>query len=322
MDRLDRIFALHRILKSRRYPVGRDVLAGELACSESTIYRVRDALITYFSAPVEIESGTGKLYYPRDEAEEFELPGLWFNPSELYALLTANQLLTDIQPGVLAAEITPLRERIQRILDHRHLGAGELGTRVRILSMAARPVDTNVFHHVAAALIERRRLTFTYRSRSRSNSAGRDVSPQRLTRYRDNWYLDTWDHQRDDLRCFSLDRIETPRPSSETARDIDESELHARLATTYGIFSGAPENTAVLRFDRGRAEWIADETWHPQQQGRWLDDGRLELRIPYADPTELILDILRYGDEVEVVEPDELRDAVAQKLGNAAARYR
>jgi len=322
MDRLDRIYALHRILKAARYPVSRQRLAEELECSESTVYRVRDALATHFGAPIESEPETGNLYYAEDEKENFELPGLWFNASELYALLTAQKLLADIQPGVIEEELQPLRERIRQILDHRRLGAGELGHRVRILAIADRPVDTDVFRILAGALIGRRRLAFYYRPRSHDGRGEREVSPQRLTRYRDNWYLDAWCHDRKDLRSFAVDRIDRPQLTDKDAIDIRENELHRRLATAYGIFSGEPQQTAVLRFEPQRAEWIADETWHPQQISRWLDDGRYELHIPYGNPTELILDILRYGDEVEVVEPEALRQAVAEKLERAVARYR
>lgn len=322
MDRLDRIYTMHRILQTARYPVPRQRLAERLECSESTVYRVRDALEAHFGAPVESDPETGNLYYAPDEAESFELPGLWFNASELYALLTAEKLLAGIQPGVIEEELQPLRKRIRKILHHRHLGAGELGNRVRILSIADRPIDIDVFRILAGALVERHRLVFHYRPRSHDAHSEREVSPQRLTRYRDNWYLDAWCHRRNDLRSFALDRITHPHPLPERAEDIDEVELDRRLATAYGIFSGEPQHTAVLRFEPERAKWIADETWHPQQQGCWREDGRYELRIPYNDPTELILDILRYGDDVEVVEPEILRRRIAEKLEKAAMRYR
>lgn len=322
MDRLDRIYTLHRILKQSRWPVSRQYLAERLECSESTVYRVRDALVSHFHAPVEREEGAGRLYYPCDEAENFELPGLWFSASELYALLTADKLLAEIQPGVFEEEIGPLRDRIRNILESRQAGSGELAHRVRILSIADRPVDVHIFRALAGALVDRRRLAFDYHPRSHDDAGEREASPQRLTRYRDNWYLDAWCHGKQELRSFSIDRIRHPRTLAKPAKDIAEAELDRRLATAYGIFAGEPAHTAVLCFEADRAKWIADETWHPLQQGRWFDDGRYELRIPYGNPTELILDILRYGDEVEVIEPEPLRQAVAEKLEKATARYR
>ena len=107
----------------------------------------------------------------------------------------------------------------------------------------------------------------------------------------------------------------------QRCRDIPEKQLDAHYASSYGIFAGEPEHTAVLRFTPERARWVADEHWHPQQQSQWLEDGSYELRIPYYDPRELVMDVLKHGAEVEVLEPVELRRDVAGYLRQAAAKY-
>ena len=89
----------------------------------------------------------------------------------------------------------------------------------------------------------------------------------------------------------------------------------------YGIFSGIPRNTAVLRFSPERARWVAEERWHRDQQARFHGDGSYELRIPYDDPRELVLDILKYGPDVEVTSPASLRREVRARLAAALARY-
>ena len=66
---------------------------------------------------------------------------------------------------------------------------------------------------------------------------------------------------------------------------------------------------------------MATEQWHPQQQTRWLADGSLQLRLPYADSTELSMDILRHGDQVRVLAPKELATQVAERLRSAANQY-
>jgi len=53
-----------------------------------------------------------------------------------------------------------------------------------------------------------------------------------------------------------------------------------------------------------------------------LKNGEFELRIPYSDPRELIMDILKSGPEVEVLRPKKLRDVVAERLKVAAGQYR
>jgi predicted DNA-binding transcriptional regulator YafY len=79
---------------------------------------------------------------------------------------------------------------------------------------------------------------------------------------------------------------------------------------------------ALLRFSKERARWVADERWHPEQVGQYLVDGRYELRIPYRQDKELVMDILRHGAAVEVISPDTLRLAVQEQLQRAIAQYK
>src|SRR5690606_19724798 len=152
-------------------------------------------------------------------------------------------------------------------------------------------------------------------------TTAREVSPQRLAHYRDNWYLDAWDHDRQALRSFALDRISDTAGSAQAAHDIPDAELDEHLAGAYGIFSGKATQEAVLRFTAERARWVADECWHPRQAGRRLPDGGYELRIPYGDPRELVMDVLRHAPHVEVIEPESLRAEVIRQLRRALERH-
>jgi len=66
----------------------------------------------------------------------------------------------------------------------------------------------------------------------------------------------------------------------------------------------------------------SDKRWHPEQIGQFLTDGRYELRIPYRDERELVMDVLRqHGAQVEVLEPEALRKVVTDELQRAFNAY-
>ena len=52
-----------------------------------------------------------------------------------------------------------------------------------------------------------------------------------------------------------------------------------------------------------------------------LDDGSWALSLPYMDETELVMDLLRQGEQVQVLAPDSLRAAVQRRLAAALAVY-
>ena len=321
MDRLQRIYKLHNLFISHRMPVPHNLLQEKLECSRATINRIIQEMRLYFSAPIEYDRERNGYFYDTKAGEIFELPGVWFNATELYALLTTQQLLEQTQPGLLDNHLKPLKSRIEKILATAQSGSGEIAKRVRILRMAGRNTSSEHFQTVAGALLQRKRLTIRYHSRSDDAETRREISPQRLTHYRDNWYLDAWCHQRNGLRSFAVERLREAKALEKPAKDITEAELDTHFASSYGIFAGKPKHTAILRFTPERARWVAEEQWHPHQQGRMLDDGSYELHIPYADSRELVMDILKHGAEVKVVSPNSLREEVLQHLQTALTRY-
>ena len=322
MDKLNRIYKLHNLFRNRRHPIPLTRIREELGCSERTARRVIAELRDELRAPIDYDRARNGFHYAEEEGATYELPGLWFTPEELYALLTSYQLLDALQPGIFGPYIAPIRDRLQALLAHRTAGTPEFGRRIRILQMAARPSDLEVFRTVAMAVLTRKRLRLLYHGRARDATTERTVSPQRLAYYRSNWYLDTWCHLRKGFRHFSLDRLHPIEILDVAAREFSDDKLDQHFAGAYGIFAGIPTYTAVLRFTPTAARWVADEQWHPRQEGHVLADGGYELKVPYNRSEELVMDILKYGPDVEVIGPSALRVQVATALRAAVEKYR
>ncbi len=322
MDKFDRIYELHNILRERRTPISRADLARKVECSESSLYRLIRLLRDKLHAPLEYNNELGGYYYQRTaEGGTYELPGLWFNARELQSLFIFNKLFEGLEPGLLQTHLKPLSKRIDELLNSKRLGLNEAASRIRLLGMAARPAG-EWFHVLASATLQRRKLRLRYHGRGRDDITERTVSPQRIVHYRDNWYLDAWCEMRKGLRSFAVDRVKNALEMTDKADDVAEKDLNVHYASSYGIFAGKANKTAVLRFSKERARWVADERWHPQQSGQYLTDGRYELRIPYRDDRELIMDVLRHGVAVEVISPESLRLAVYDQLQRAIAQYK
>jgi predicted DNA-binding transcriptional regulator YafY len=321
MDKFDRIYQLHSLFSGRRTPVPLEEITSRLECSKATFYRLMAEMRNYLRAPIERDPESGGYHYASAaKGDAYELPGLWFSAHELQSLAVLQKLLDGLQPGFLEEQLAPLAKRLDDLVQHKRLQLGETAARVRIVSLAARPIGES-FRTAASATLQRHKLRFRYHSRSKDERTERIVSPQRLVHYRDNWYLDAWDDLRGALRTFSIDRILVAVELPDAPHDVPLRDLDDHLASAYGIFSGKANKAAVLRFSRERARWVADERWHPQQVGRFQIDGSYELEVPYRDSRELVMDILRYGTGVEVVSPQTLRVEVRKALEGALAQY-
>jgi predicted DNA-binding transcriptional regulator YafY len=327
MGKTERLYQIEMLIRSRNHASFAELLQ-TLEVSRATLWRDLEYLRSRLGAPIEYDRFVNGYRFGAAvgaaRGQKHELPGLWFNERELYSLLMAHQLLSGLDTdGLLSRHLQPLLDRIHQMLGtvEGPQGAEALMKRVRILSPAKRPVPSRFFELVGEALLKRRRMHLRYLTRGRGEVGERDVSPQRLVHHRNTWYLDAWCHRVDALRRFALDAIEDAALLDTKARDVPMKTVQAEMDAGYGIYAGGTRQWAVLHFEPQAAQWISREEWHAEQQGRWLPDGRYELKLPYVDETELAMDLLRQGDEVTVAEPPSLRRAVQQRLERAAARY-
>jgi predicted DNA-binding transcriptional regulator YafY len=328
MDRTERFYKIELLLRSRGC-VSFSSLREELDVSPATLKRDLQYLRDRLNAPIVYDAFDNGYRFdaaaPAGAQEtRHELPGLWFSENEIHALLTMHQLLAGLDDdGVLSRHLQPMLERLQGMLGADATESRELMRRVKVIGTARRRVPSSWFERVGSALVQRRRVWLRYFKRSDRSLSEREVSPQRLVHYRATWYLDAWCHASEGLRRFALDAVRDANVLATKAKNVPVRELEAALDAGYGIYGGgdAKLKWATLVFSAEAAQWVANEEWHPQQRARHLADGRYELQVPYSDPTELAMDILRHGDTVTVTGDKPLVASIAQRLQRAASRY-
>ena len=324
MDRTERFYRIDQLISEHKLVTFAEMIEA-LEVSPATLKRDLQYLRDRLNAPLVWDREAGGYRYEQGSAHsgsQFELPGLWFNASEIHALLTMQHLMANLDKGgLLSPHIQPLMARLNGLLGSADNTAEEVRRRVRLIGVAARRMHLAHFEAVGSALLRRKRLLITYHARGSDEVTEREVSPQRLVYYRENWYLDAWCHLRKGLRNFSVDAIQKAEILEKPAREIPEKTTDEVLGTGYGIFSGSKIEWAKLRFTPERARWVAHEQWHPRQKGTVEPDGSYLLEIPYADDRELLMDVLKYGPDVEVIGPMSLRRRARELLAQALQRY-
>ncbi len=319
MDRTERFYKIQQLIHRHKVVSARRI-RDELEVSPATFKRDLEYLRSRLNIPIVWDrEHNGYCFDPQAQVQE--LPGLWFSAQEIYALLTMKQLLENLQPGLLGPHVEPLLKRLINAIGSQEHPADAVARRIRILHAAHRAVPLKHFQATAQALLERHQLAIVYYTRARDEETQRVVSPQRLVHYRENWYLDAWCHLREDIRSFAVDAIRAARIVDQPAREVPANDLDEVLSSGYGIFSGRATQTARLRFTPQRARWVAAEQWHPNQTAQLEADGSYLLEIPYSDDRELVMDILKHGPEVEVLDPPALRERVRELLSEALRHY-
>ena len=295
----------------------------ELEISKATFKRDLEYLRDRMNASIIFDRAEGGYRFDKPNAgEKIELPGLWFSEKEATALVLMQHLLDNLdQGGLISSHIDPLVEIIDGILGQSEVSAKELRKRIKVFGMSARKNSLENFEEVGNALLKRQRLQIEYYSKGANETTNREVSPQRLIFYRDNWYLDAYCHMRKGLRSFALDGVRQAVLLNKKTEEISEKELHENFAESYGIFSGKASQRAKLRFTPERARWVAGETWHGQQVSSFDKDGNYILEFDYNQDPELVMEILKHGSGVQVLAPAALKKRVLEELKKTLASY-
>jgi len=321
LSRTERFYQIDQLLTVRKVMSRQDLLAA-LEVSWATLKRDLAYMRDRLNAPIEFDSDAGGYRFGAPSVgPKYELPGLWFNADETYALLTTHQLLCDLEPGLLAPHVAPLLSRLEAIVGRDEINFSQVANRIRLARIGKRRKNPAHFGVISRAVLERHQLQVQHYSREHDSHSNRTLSPQRLIFYRNNWYLEAWCHERKALRRFSVDALEAVELLTTKAREVPVKQLDAAFATAYGIYGGAGVKKARLQFSVAATRWVADEEWHPDQVGSLDAEGRYVLEIPFAEPTELLMDILRHGHHVEVLEPPTLRLAVLAAIKQMQALY-
>lgn len=323
MDRTERFYKIQAMLMVKP-SVTMQELRDALEVSRPTLNRdlayMRDRLGIPFEYVPALRGYA--MMQQSSETRSFELPGVWFNQQELYALLTMIELISKLEPGgLLLSYVAPFKCRLESLLDD-GIGDAKLAkSRIKIVPMANRRVSSEFFQIIAFSLIQHKRIDIKHFARRTGLTTERQVSPQRLVYYRDNWYLDAFCHLRNELRSFSLDSITNLVLMDENAHAVSDSNLHEIFESSYGIFTGKNQHVAKLKFTPFRAQWVSRELWHPEQVGRVNADGSYTLELPYKEDWELIQDILAQGSDVEVLSPVNLKKKVAETIKKMMSFY-
>jgi predicted DNA-binding transcriptional regulator YafY len=167
-----------------------------------------------------------------------------------------------------------------------------------------------------------RKVKVGYRSPRSGELRYRVIAPYALEPTASGIYIICHDKWADDIRTFKLSRLESAQMTEETYTIPPDFDPEAHLATSWGIMSGEQVSEVALRFTATAKPFVVERQWHPSQQIEDTPEGGCLLRVQVSEPLEMQPWIRSWGSQVEVLEPEWLRERIAEELQRAAEQYR
>jgi predicted DNA-binding transcriptional regulator YafY len=319
-DRLARLLSVASILYSKG-STDAGVPVTEIArltgMTTRTVYRDIRALEDELDVPV-FQAGRGRYGIDR----KFFLPPLRLSVPEAIVLFLASRLIarwSDQYDAAVVSAFTKLADALPQPIA-RHVTA-------TMLSVGEHDPDepfSRSFSAVARGWAEGRVVEIDYdpgtAPRKRTRVHPYFLEPDAALR---SVYLIGHDEPAGAMRTYKVERIRGATLTTDRYEIPEDFDPDAWLANSWGIWSseGTPAAHIRLRFDATVAHRVREAVWHRSQELTELDAGGVELAVTVAGIVEIQPWILSWGGAVEVIEPAELRDAIAASVHRAAGRY-
>jgi len=171
-----------------------------------------------------------------------------------------------------------------------------------------------------SAALQKKSVIIDYFSMSGKEKTARSVDPYRIWYFNGTFYLVGYCHLRQEIRIFAVDRIRKLQVTEKSFTVPEDFDIEELMSGSLGAFHGAPQRVRIL-FDKNAAGYVGEKVWHESQTMRPQDDGSLVFEADVAVNPDLKSWILSWGAKARVLEPDSLRQELAEEAWQLARQY-
>jgi len=290
-------------------------LAEELEVNPRTVQRYVATLRD--SAGIDIEESEGRWRIGKRSL----LPPLQLDHYQATLLLVAVRLLQQLrteQDPALVGALAHLSRALSVPIVSEYL-------RHTLAAAERRPPATErlgVERAVIDGFVSHREVEVRYVD-AKGNETRRDLRPYFIepTAEGRHIYVFAHDSVSREVRSFRLDRIRSARTLPTSFTVPDDFDIDVALGAAWAIWQGPGGDHVVLRFPETARQWVDETLWPPGTRRSDLDGGGIEVRLDVASEVEMRPWLMRWGENIEVLEPASLRRHMADTLAAAAALY-
>ncbi len=319
---LIRQWILLRILSARHYGATVKELAEELSVSEKTIRRDLEIFQTA-GFPIEetVEDFGRKKWKLQTGANPPGISLLWDEAAALYL----GQRFLEPLAG------TPFWEAAQRAFKkiRATLGDGAIKYMEKFAALFHKTMvgvsdyskKAEIVDQLMLGIEDHRAVFIAYQSLQATEPVTYDVYPFGLAYHRGSLYLIGRKTDKDEINHWKVDRISEAEVTEFRFPPPDNFDLAKHLSSSFGIFHGDGDVHVKIRFSPTVARYVEESNWHASQKLTAQRDGSLLAEFRLDGTKEIKRWILSFGQHAEVLEPEEMRDAIVRESQSLLSTY-
>src|SRR4029450_11929997 len=193
-----------------------------------------------------------------------------------------------------------------------------LDSMISVRADAPKDLDEHkqVIRSVMSAFGEQHRVKMRYSSVHSQKRKEYLIDPYRLMYFRGGLYLFGYVAEYKQIRTFAIERIESIEKLHDRFDKADDFSVESYLESSFGLVKEDPFDVELI-FGADVAEYVRSRVWHPSQQCRELEGGRIRMKLHVGGEMELVSWILSFGPSAQVISPERLLARVERELARA-----
>ena len=200
------------------------------------------------------------------------------------------------------------------------LGRERLSGRIAVEDI---PSGHRYLTSIMEAMTENHEISIEYQKYTSAETERFTLNPYALKEYAKRWYLIAYCHERKGLRVYGLDRVKDLEISDISFTMPGDFDIEQTFATSFGIYlPQGPGKTITFRTNTTEACFLRDLPMHGSQTEIENDGNHVTFSIFVCPDRNLIMEFCKYGNRIEVLSPQDVRESIAEELSKAAAIYR
>jgi len=306
MNKTDRLLAIVLELQRKGRQRAED-LADTFETSKRTIYR---DVLALCEAGVPIISIPGQGY---SLMKGYFLPPLSFTAEEATMLLLGSDFMAQNFDAQYRMAAESASRKIEGVLPEAlRNDVHYLQSNIRFVAAgnAYNPREQDTLQQLRRAIFDRITVRFCYHTRHSSDGQSalstREADPYGLAYYLNSWHLVAYCHMRQDIRNFRLDRIDDLELLSQTFNRPANFQMGQKQESR-------PRNLVVRAlFDKEIARWVRENRSYYVTSEEETSEGLL-VTLMVRQETEVLQWFLNWGSHIKILEPDSLRQLLAEE---------
>jgi predicted DNA-binding transcriptional regulator YafY len=288
-------------------------LRAELGVSKRTVQRDMDAL-ERGGFPITSEERNGTVLWRFMEGFRVDTP-LSLELTELMALYFSRGLLKPLEGSPIYEAIESAISKIGSAIPaqgHNFLREVDSGIAVSQFGWKDYSRSRDVITALTKAIYHHFTVEMKHAAAGKKNAIDRTVDPYKLWYANGGLYLVAWDYKRDEFLVFAVERIRSVQLTNRRFPVRPDFDFDKMRESAFQMIWGVPKKVR-LRFSPSQAPYASERTWHPSQKITHEPDGSVVMELEVGDLWEVKRWLIGWGADVEVIEPKELCQAIAEE---------